>query len=180
MTDQNPEYKGPEGQNPQSEQSQQPVYSQQSAPEQPQGQPSYQPQGQPNYQNQGQQYQGQPNYGQQTYGGIPPQDQPNNYMVMNIIATVLGFILCSSCCIGGIIGIVGIVFSNQSKSKYNLGDLNGSINDANTAKIIGIVSLVITGLGFIYSIVQLVTIFSAGGGIESVMENYIDMLENMK
>lgn len=125
------------------------------------------------------QYQGQPNYGQQAnYGGLPPQDKPNNYMVMNIIATVVGF-LCGGCCIQGIVGIVGIVFSSQVDSKYNQGDLNGAMSSAQTAKIIGIVSLVLSGLAIIGMIIYIIFIVAAAG-TGSFLESYMDALEQLQ
>lgn len=174
MTDQNPENEGVQEQNTQPSQQQPPVIPQQVA----QPQESSQPQGQPQYKSQSQ-YQGQPNYGQNSnYGGASLQDKPNNYMAMNIVATIVGF-LCGGCCIQGIIGIVGIVFSSQVDSKFNQGDLNGAISSAQTAKTIGIVSLVLTGLAFIGGIIYFIVVISAVG-MDSFMDSYMDALDQAR
>ena len=99
-------------------------------------------------------------------------------MVMNIIATVVGF-LCGGCCIQGIVGIVGIVFSSQVDSKYNQGDLNGAMSSAQTAKIIGIVSLVLSGLAIIGMIIYIIFIVAAAG-TGSFLESYMDALEQLQ
>ncbi|MDR0230282.1 MAG: CD225/dispanin family protein [Flavobacteriaceae bacterium] len=102
-----------------------------------------------------------PNFGQPNpMQNIPAK--PNNYMALSIVSTVLS--LCT--CIGLIPGIVAIVMSSQSSTKYNQGDYQGSINSAKNAKILGFVTLGIFVLNMIYSYFQLQEM----GGIEGFME----------
>lgn len=67
--------------------------------------------------------------GQQGYGGQPgygaPPVQVPNYLVQSILLTLF-------CCLP--FGIVAIVFSSQANSKAALGDYQGAMASANTAK----------------------------------------------
>lgn len=130
-------------------------------------------------QQQGQtQYRSQANYqGQPSYGDLPVDDKPKNSMVMNIIATIVGF-LCGGCCIPGIIGVIGIVFSSQVDTKYAQGDMNGALSSAQTAKILGIVSLVLTALAWIGIILYFVFIISVAG-FEGFSSGYMDALDSL-
>lgn len=83
--------------------------------------------------------------------------KPDNYLVLAIVATVLG--LCS--CIGTIIGIVAIVFATQVDSKYNLGDYAGAESSSKNAKLLSIIGLVIAGLGIIGSIIYYAVVGAA-------------------
>lgn len=109
----------------------------------------------------------QPVYTQpQTDYGAPPPNKPacpSDYLVGNIILTVLG--LCT--CIGLVLGIVGIVFSSQVKSKYALGDYAGAQNASNTAKVLFIVNLVLTILAVLGWVVYFVFVVSLVGNISS-------------
>lgn len=123
-------------------------------------------------------YQGQPQA--DGFENTRQPDMPNNYMTLNIIATVLGFITCcASCCIPGIIGIVGIVFSSQVSTKYLAGDYEGAESSAKTAKILAIISLVIIGVSFVGSIIYGLVLI-ATGGYEAVMEQYMETLEQLQ
>lgn len=106
----------------------------------PSGQSGYNPN--PPYYNQMQSPYGQP--------GVNRPPKPDNYLVMSIIATVIGF--CS--CLPLILGIVAVIFSTQVDSKYNMGDYAGAQNASKTAQILSIISLVLAILGgvitFIY------------------------------
>lgn len=82
-------------------------------------------------------------YGQQ---GINRPPKPDNYLVMSIIATVVG--LCS--CLPLILGIVSIIFSTQVDSKYNMGDYAGAENASKAAQILSIISLVLAILGVVF------------------------------
>lgn len=82
-------------------------------------------------------------------GGQP--SKPNNYLVMAIVATVLG--LCS--CFGLILGIVGIVYATQVDSKYNLGDYVGAESSAKSARLFSIIALVLDGIGIIANIIYI-------------------------
>jgi len=85
-------------------------------------------------------------------GGQPVK--PNNYLVMAIVATVLG--LCS--CIGLILGIVAIVYATQVDSKYNLGDYAGAESSAKSAKTFSIISLVVDGIGILINVIYMVVV----------------------
>jgi hypothetical protein len=86
--------------------------------------------------------------------------KPDNYLVMAIVATVLG--LCS--CLGLILGIVAIVFATQVDSKYNLGDYMGAQSASKNAKLFSIIALVVDGLGIIFSIVYYAIVGAAAFG----------------
>lgn len=105
----------------------------------------------------------QPVYTQpQTGYGAPPPNKPacpSDYLVGNIILTVLG--LCS--CIGLVLGIVGIVFSSQVKSKYALGDYAGALSASNTAKILFIINLVLSILAVLGWVLYIVVVIAAMG-----------------
>ncbi|KOX07231.1 CD225/dispanin family protein [Nocardiopsis sp. NRRL B-16309] len=67
------------------------------------------------------------------YGQVPPAGgPPKNYMVHNI----LGILSCT------VIGIIGLIFSLQVSSKWEMGDYAGAESAAKTAKIMGIIGLV--------------------------------------
>lgn len=92
------------------------------------------------------------NYGQPQpmyQSGMNKPAKPDNYLVMSIIATILG--LCS--CVPLILGIIAIVFSTQVDSKYNTGDYIGAENASKTAKTLSIISLVLAILGVIFNII---------------------------
>lgn len=123
------------------------------------------------------QYYGQ---GQRQYGGnIPPQDNypPQNYMAINIVATVVGLLCCGNCFISMIIGIIGIVFASQVNSKFMMGDVRGAESSANTAKILGISSLILSGLTLIGTIAYYAFIINAAGGIDVFMETFREAME---
>lgn len=128
-------------------------------------------------------YQGQPSYSnnpERSQFQAQPEPMPENYMTLSIVATVVGFLTCcSSCCISGILGIIAIVFSSQVTSKYTSGDMNGAISSAKTAKILGIISLVITGIALLGSIIYYAIVISTVGA-ETFMEQYMEALEQMQ
>ncbi|MCY9782971.1 CD225/dispanin family protein [Nocardiopsis sp. EMB25] len=82
-------------------------------------------------------------YGTGGYGAVPPAaEPPKNYMVHNI----LGIFGCT------VVGIIGLIFSLQVNSKWQMGDYAGAEESAKVAKIMGIISLI----GFILTIVLVV------------------------
>lgn len=83
--------------------------------------------------------------------------KPDNYLLLSIIATVLGF--CS--CLPLILGIVAIVFATQVDSKYNIGDYIGAENASKTAHILSIVSLILAILGLVGSLIYYLIIGAA-------------------
>lgn len=107
----------------------------------------------PGYQTGYQQPYGQP-YGQPQNPGYQQPYAPHNpqtyrrsqWMTAAIIATVIGFLFS---CIGGILGVVGIIQASNANSAFDRGDYNeGERLDAN-AKTWTIISYVVTGLGFL-------------------------------
>ena len=86
------------------------------------------------------------------------REKPNNNMALSITATVLG--LCSIWCIGLVLGIIAIVMSSQSTSKYNLGDYDASVKSAKNAKMLALIAL---GLFVVTIIYTIYTIMTAGG-----------------
>lgn len=84
-------------------------------------------------------------------GGAPI----HNYLVLNIIATVFGVLCCDI--LGGIPGIVGIVFATQVNKLAAAGDIAGAQSKANTAKILAIVSIALGALGLVVNLVAAVT-----------------------
>lgn len=118
----------------------------------------------PNYGPQPQNYGAQPQPSSY-YGGYPQQPKPeysglrSKWMTASIIATVLGFLFS---CIGGILGVVGIIQASNANNAFRRGDnIEGDRLDAN-AKTWTIVSFVITGLGFLACIVYFILIFFVG------------------
>lgn len=109
-----------------------------------------------------------PNFGQPNQMQNIPS-KPNNYMALSIVATVLS--LCT--CIGLVPGIVAIVMSSQSSTKYNQGDYQGAVNSAKNAKILAWVTLGIFVLNIIYSIYKVQSM----GGINGFIEQYKEAME---
>lgn len=84
------------------------------------------------------------------------RQKPENYLALSIISTILGF--CS--CIGLFAGIVAIVFSAQSSTKFNNGDYEGSVKTAKVAKIISLIVLAV----FVLQLINIVyNIYDMGG-----------------
>lgn len=100
----------------------------------------------------------------------PPK--PNNNLPLAIIGTIVG--ICSFCCIGFILGIVAIVFSNQVDTKYNYGDYLGAEAAAKNAKILSFIAIGLFGLNLIWMIVQIATMGTAG-----YMEEYQKIIEQI-
>ena len=78
-----------------------------------------------------------------------------NYLVLTIIGTVLGFFCCDF--IGAIPGIIGIVFATQVNKLAAAGDIAGAQAKANQAKILGIVSIALGAVGLVINIIALAT-----------------------
>jgi hypothetical protein len=98
----------------------------------------------------------------------PSQPIPN-HLAWAIISTVVSFCLC--CFVGGIPGIVAIVFAAQVNSKLNQGDVDGARRASDTAKIW---CWVATGLA-IFGLLLNVWGFMTGAN-----EQYIEMLQQMQ
>ncbi|TDQ48516.1 CD225/dispanin family protein [Actinorugispora endophytica] len=79
-------------------------------------------------------------------GGQPAGQPPKNYLWMNI----LGLFGCT------VIGIIGLIFALQVNSKWSIGDYAGAESSANTAKIMGIISLIGFILGAIFWVIYIV------------------------
>lgn len=99
--------------------------------------------------------------------------KPNNNLVLSIVATVLG--LCSPCCIGLILGIIAIVFSTQTDSKYTAGDYAGAEKNSKNAKILAFIAIGLFVLNLLYSIFLVAT-----GRFEDMMNQYQSILESIQ
>lgn len=93
--------------------------------------------------------------GDQGPGPTPGGPAIQNYLVLNIIATVVGVFCCDL--IGGIPAIIGIVMATQVTKLAEAGDIAGAQSKANTAKILAIVSLALGGLGLVLNIIGFAT-----------------------
>lgn len=91
-------------------------------------------------------------------------EKPNNHMALSIVSTILS--VCSIWCLGLILGIIAIVMSSQSTSKFTNGDYNGAVKSAKTAKILSLISLALTVIG----LVAYYFFFKEVGGIEGFQE----------
>ncbi len=99
----------------------------------------------------------------QQYGAYSDPSQGGNYVkpstnwkTLAIIATVVGFLFS---CIGGILGVVGIVQANKAEEAARRGDFFTAQNSWSTCKTLTIISFVITGIGLIFNIYYFTTIF---------------------
>lgn len=87
---------------------------------------------------------------------MPPSGgPPKDYMVLSIVATVLGVITCT--CVPLITGIIAIVFSNKARQAYAAGDFATAESSANTAKILVIVSFAILAVLTVVNIIFFTT-----------------------
>lgn len=102
-----------------------------------------------------------------------PGTPPANNMSLAIIGTVLG--LCSPCCIGLIVGIIGIVQASSVNSKFIAGDYLGAASAAKSAKTMGYIAI---GLGVLGLIINIITII-AFGGVNTYMEYIQQSMGNL-
>lgn len=93
---------------------------------------------------------------------------PNNNMTMAIIGTVLG--IFSPCCIGLILGIIGIVMASQVSSKFNAGDYMGAESSAKNAKTMAYIAIGLGILGIIINIVSIIAMGGIEGYLQSIQE----------
>jgi len=100
--------------------------------------------------------------------------KPDNNMPLAIIGTIIG--LCSPCCIGLIVGIVGIVFASQVNSKYQAGDFIGAMSSAKNARILAFIALGLGVLGLIIGVIQIIM----AGGFAAYLEQYQNMLDSYR
>lgn len=84
--------------------------------------------------------------------------KPKNYLIENIVATVLGLFCC--CGVNAIPGVIGIIFSVQVDSKFNSGDYAGATSAAGTAKTLFYVT---AGLALLGLLINVVSFFFFGG-----------------
>lgn len=75
--------------------------------------------------------------------------QPQNYMVLAIISTILG--CCSSFGLGFIVGLVGIYFASQVNARYNVGDYEGAEKNSKYARNLAFVALGLFALSALYT-----------------------------
>ncbi|RJO76495.1 hypothetical protein D5S18_09290 [Nocardia panacis] len=83
----------------------------------------------------------QPGY-QQPQGEMPP-----NHLAWAIIATVFGLFFCGFIGLG--LGITSVVFANQVKSKWGMGDYQGAVESSNKAKTWAIATTVANAIGLV-------------------------------
>lgn len=95
-------------------------------------------------------------------GSIP------NHLAWSIVSTVLATCLC---CPLGLIGIVGIVFSNKVNTLLNQGDFDGARRASDTAKTWCWVATALAIIGLLINIVM----FATGG-----MESYMQYMQQMQ
>ncbi|AJH16028.1 CD225/dispanin family protein [Myroides profundi] len=98
------------------------------------------------------------------------REKPNNYMGLSITSTVLG--LCSFWCIGLILGIIAIVMSSQSTSKYKNGEYEASVKAASTAKKLALVAILL----FVIAIGKAVFDIVSAGGINAYFETIMEQV----
>ncbi len=84
----------------------------------------------------------------QSFGNNNMPPRPDNYMVLAIVATVVG--ACS--CLPLILGVVAIIFASQVESKYRLGDYIGAESSSKNSKLLSIISLVVSAVSIIFVI----------------------------
>lgn len=72
-----------------------------------------------------------------------------NWKTLSIVATVLGFLFS---CIGGIIGIFGIVQASKAENAMRMGDEYTARSAWSTCKTLTIISFVLSGIGLIANI----------------------------
>ena len=89
-------------------------------------------------------------------GNIP------NHMAWTIVSTIIATL---TCCPLGLLGIVGIVFSNKVNTLLAAGDTAGAMRASGTAKTWAIVASVLAVLGIIINIW-----FYMNGGMQSFLE----------
>ena len=71
-------------------------------------------------------------------------------MVPAVIATIAGFLFC---CLAGLpAGIASLVFSNQVKSKWSMGDAQGAKKASDNAKLWAIIAGVLSAIGLVFTI----------------------------
>ena len=99
------------------------------------------------------------------YGGYNPANQgggysnnpPANWKTLAIIATVVGFLFS---CIGGIVGIFAITNASKAENAMRYGDNITAQSAWSTCKTLCIVSFVLSGIGLIINVLQILKIFS--------------------
>lgn len=98
-------------------------------------------------------------------GGAAPKD----YLVVNIVLTMLCFLCCSCINFFGLItGIIGIVSSSQVRKAVAAGDLALADQKSRTAKAMMIATAVIFGLAVIMSIILVAT-----GALQGAMDELV-------
>ena len=103
-------------------------------------------------------------YPQQQYGAYNnPNQGPGyvnpsvNWKTLAIIATVVGFLFS---CIGGIVGCFAISNASKAENAMRYGDNFTAQSAWSTCKTLCIVSFVLSGLGLIVNILQILKVFS--------------------
>ncbi len=121
------------------------------------------------------------NYGQtsNTSTSFNMEEMPDNYMTLSVVSTVVGWLTCCcSCGVSGILGAIAIIFSSQVSTKFMCGDVYGASSSSKTAKILGIISLVISGLTF-FAWLARVAYNVITGSLDEALDSYMMMLDEI-
>lgn len=97
--------------------------------------------------------------------------KPNNNMGLSITSLILG--MCSVWCIGFILGVIAIVMSSQSSSKYKNGEYEASVKAASTAKKLALVGILL----FVFTLGKTVYDVVSAGGFEAYFENIMEQVK---
>lgn len=76
---------------------------------------------------------------------------PGNYMVLSIISILLGYFSRGAFYIPLLLGIIALIFSLQVNSNLSKGNIDEAKQSARTAKILGIISVVLSSLFLIFA-----------------------------
>lgn len=100
---------------------------------------------------------------------VPGGEAPKDYLVVNIVLTVLCFLCCSCINFFGVItGIIGIVSSSQVRSAVSAGNLVLADQKSRTAKAMMIATAVIFGLAVVMTIILFAT-----GALQSAVDELV-------
>ncbi|MFO0605381.1 MAG: CD225/dispanin family protein [Polyangiales bacterium] len=90
---------------------------------------------------------------------MPPGMGGDVNTTLPLVLSILSIFPCGCTCLGGILGIIGLVFSIQAMNAKTAGDFTTAQSQAKTATILSGVGI---GIGALLWIAQLVTGFAQG------------------
>jgi hypothetical protein len=73
--------------------------------------------------------------------------EKETYLVFSVVNTVF--------CVFWL-GIPAIIYSRKAKNSFNLGDIQGGLSSANTAKLLNIIGFVIGGVCWLIGIISII------------------------